>query len=211
MRNLYALFLLFWAFSLFGSQLQESKKPYSFRVAYGYASEKDLGDILLTLNFSKHPQDLRVVAVDGGYLLKENLFELPIDLYAKGGYSYFLEDKNRNVSEILAYVKILYNLDLGRNRIRFGFGEGVSYVSRLLEAEVYDATDQETGVMDPTAKFLNYLDITIDFDIGKMLHIRSLEDCYFGYLLKHRSGVFGLYSGVHGGSNYNSLYIEKNF
>jgi outer membrane protein len=200
----------------------EQAKKYSFRVAYGYASEKDLGDILLTANFVKHPLDLTVIAVDAGYLLKSGLFDLPIDLYAKGGFSKFNEVERYTLGgreysgfsdtyEVLAYIKLLYNFDLSGNRIRFGFGEGVSYVNDLLVAEVYDATDPITHTQDPTAQFLNYLDITLDFDIGRLIGVKSMEDIYFGYLLKHRSGVFGLYSGVHGGSNYNSLYLEMNF
>jgi len=47
--------------------------------------------------------------------------------------------------------------------------------------------------------------------MGKLVHLKSLEDTYLGVAIKHRSGVFGLYNGVHGGSNYNSFYIEKNF
>jgi outer membrane protein len=220
MRKL--VFILF-TLLLFSSVVNahESKK-YSFRVAYGVASEKDLGDILLTADFSKHPLNLSVVAIDGGYLLKSGLFDLPIDVYAKGGFSYFNEVNSFKIGnvtysgysdsyEVLAYIKLLYNLDFSGNRVRFGFGEGVSYVNDLLVSEVYDATDPITQQQDPTNRFLNYLDITIDFDIGRLLGVESMKDVYFGYLLKHRSGVFGLYSGVHGGSNYNSLYLEMNF
>jgi outer membrane protein len=222
MRKLQGLLLV--ALMLLGSVVSadESQKKYSFRVAYGYASEKDLGDILLTADFSKHPLDLSVVAIDAGYLLKSKLFDLPIDLYAKGGLSKFNEVSNFKVGtreytgfsdtyEVLAYIKLLYNLDFAGNRVRFGFGEGVSYVNDLLVAEVYDATDPTTGAQDPTSRFLNYLDITVDFDIGRLVGVKSMEDVYVGYLLKHRSGVFGLYNGVHGGSNYNSLYLEMNF
>jgi len=210
MRSFFGTFLLLLTLLSASSSADEAKK-YSFRVAYGYASEKDLGDILLTLDFSKHPRDLTVVAVDGGYLLSENLFDLPLELWAKGGLSYFDEDQYSNTYELLAYVKLIYNFDFADNRVRFGFGEGISYVNHLLEAEVLDATDPITGLQDPTSRFLNYLDITVDFDIGKLVGVKSLEDVYLGYLLKHRSGVFGLYSGVHGGSNYNSFYIETNF
>ena len=193
---------------------KEQEKKYSMRVAYGYASERDLGDILLTLNFSKHPVDLTTVAIDGGYLLYSGLFGMNFDLYAKGGLSYFNEYHHADTYEALAYVKLLYNWDFADNRVRFGFGEGVSYVKDKLEAELIDAGvegPQQIASPDPTAKFLNYLDITVDFDIGRLVGYKPLKDVYFGYLLKHRSGVFGLYSGVHGGSNYNSFYIEKNF
>jgi outer membrane protein len=205
MRKLLGLFLCALLASVSLSAKESNK--YSFRVAYGYGSEKDLGDILFTLDFSKHPRDLSVYAVDGGYLLYEDMADLPLELYAKGGLSYFNEDQFSNTYEVIAYVKLIYNFDFYSNRIRFGFGEGVSYVKDKLEAEVIEATAED----DKTSKFLNYLDITIDFDIGKLTGVKSLENFYFGYLLKHRSGVFGLYNGVHGGSNYNSFYLEKNF
>jgi len=39
-----------------------------------------------------------------------------------------------------------------------------------------------------------------------------MHGTYFGILLKHRSGIFGLINNVaHGGSNYNSIYLEKKF
>ncbi len=219
LQGVLLVLLMFLSSSLFAD---DSQKKYSFRVAYGYASEKDLGDILLTADFAKHPIDLSVVAVDAGYLLKNNLFDLPIDVYAKAGFSKFNEVSNFRVGtreyrgfsdtyEVLAYIKLLYNLDFADNRVRFGFGEGVSYVNDLLVSEVYDATDPLSGSQDPTSRFLNYLDITVDFDLGRLTGVKSMHDVYFGYLLKHRSGVFGLFNGVHGGSNYNSLYIETNF
>ncbi|MEN4052568.1 MULTISPECIES: hypothetical protein [Sulfurimonas] len=198
--------LLIFFLLAFSIEAKETKK-YSFRVAYGYASEKDLGDILFTLNFSRHPRDLSTVAVDGGYLLYEAIGDMPLELYAKGGLSYFYEDQFNNTYEAIVYLKLIYNLDFYENRVRFGFGEGVSYVNDKLESEVIEARVEN----DKTSKFLNYLDITIDFDIGRVTGVKALEDVYFGYLLKHRSGVFGLYNGVHGGSNYNSLYIETNF
>jgi len=223
MRKLQGLLLV--ALMFLGSVVSadESQTKYSFRVAYGYASEKDLGEILLSADFSRHPLDLSVIAIDAGYLVRNGLYDQPIDIYLKAGVSKFQEVTSYTLGkwrysgfsdtyEVLAYVKLLYNLDFSNGkRIRFGFGEGISYVDSLLVAEVYDATDENTGVQDPTSQFLNYLDITIDFDIGRLTGINSMKDIYFGYLLKHRSGVFGLFSGVHGGSNYNSFYLEMNF
>jgi outer membrane protein len=221
MRKFFIAFLLM---TLSGVLLnaQENTKKFSLRAAYGYASEKDLGDILLTADFSKHPLNLTVTTLDGGYLLKSGLYGMPIDVYAKGGFSHFKDVSSyrlgnvvygghSDVYEVLAYIKLLYNFDFLKNRVRVGFGEGISYVNHLLVAEVYDATNPLTNQQDPTARFLNYLDITLDFDLGKLIRVKSLEDVYVGYLLKHRSGVFGLYSGVHGGSNYNSFYVEAKF
>ena len=103
-----------------------------------------------------------------------------------------------------------YKLDFWKNRIRVGVGEGVSLAQEVPVAEVVDATNSD-GTVDPTSKFLNYLDISLDLDVGRLIRVDSMKELYLGYTLKHRSGVFGLFNGVHGGSNYNMITLEKNF
>jgi outer membrane protein len=93
------------------------------------------------------------------------------------------------------------------NRMRIGFGEGLSWASDVPICESAEAEINDSKV----AKFLNYLDISADFDVGKLFHIESIKDLFIGYTIKHRSGVFGLFSGVKGGSNYQMFTIEKNF
>lgn len=183
---------------------------YSMRVTYGFASYNNLGEII-----SGHPgttsKNLTVMALDAGYLLKENLFDLPIDIYLKGGFSYFNEKMNKNTYEVLTYIKAFYNLDFLDNRLRIGLGEGFSYTSRILEVE-YDETHEDPNNILKSSKFLNYLDITVDFDFGKLINHKPLHGTYVGYLIKHRSGIAGLINNVeHGGSNYNGFYIEKTF
>ncbi|MEA1893439.1 MAG: hypothetical protein U9N33_12125 [Campylobacterota bacterium] len=198
------LFLVF--FFLIGNLVAQN--DYSLRVAYGKASTKDLGEILLG-NFEKHPDNLGVLALDGGYLLKESIFELPIDFYLKGGLSYFDENNKQNdVYEGVVYIKFYYNIDFLDNRIRIGLGEGFSYVSDVLYCEEKEAREKK----DNNSKFLNYLDISFDFDLGRLVGYEPLKDTYIGWTIKHRSGVFGLINDVkHGGSNYNTISIEKNF
>lgn len=186
---------------------EDTNKNYSLRFAYGYASKQDLGQIIFG-DFSSHSRDLSVYALDAGYILEKNYFNLPLDLYLKGGLSYYNEDEFRDAMEATLYVKLYYNIDFLDNRIRFGFGEGVSYTNKLLETEYFEAIEDGN---EPTSKFLNYLDISLDFDLGKLIAYKPLNETYIGYALKHRSGVFGLYNGVHGGSNYNTFYLENNF
>jgi len=179
---------------------------YSMRVAYGWGTQSSLGNVI-SGKLGSHPENLTVVALDAGYLLKKDLFNWPVDIYAKGGFSYFNEGLHGNTYEMLTYIKAFYNLDFSENRMRFGFGEGVSYTTSLLEAERYESSQDGN-----TSKFLNYLDISIDFDIGKLIQYKAMKGTYFGILLKHRSGIFGLINNVaHGGSNYNSIYLERNF
>ena len=194
-------------FLLFFSLYSYANENYSLRVAYGQATESSFLNVI-TGDIGSHPESLSMYAIDGGYLLKKNLFDLPIDLYAKGGLSYFNEGSHDDTYEIRTYIKAIYNIDFWDNRVRFGFGEGISYTTSLLEAERYESL-QDGG---NTSKFLNYLDVSLDFDIGRLINYEPMKDTYIGILLKHRSGIFGLINNVAGGgSNYNSIYLEKNF
>lgn len=183
---------------------------YSLRAAYGVASKSDLAEIMIG-DFSPHPKHLSVVAIDGGYLLKEGAFDLPLDIYLKGGFSRYDESAafRDDLYEMTLYIKAYYNFDFLDNRVRFGFGEGGSYTTGILFVELEEAI--ESGY-DKTSHFLNYLDISLDFDLGKLVGYKELEGAYIGWAIKHRSGILGLINNVkRGGSNYNTIYIEKNF
>ena len=184
---------------------------YSFRTAYGHASSSSLGAIISGDFYSnKHEKDLSVLGFDGGYLIKESLFDWPLDIYVKGGISYFDESgaTRDNVYEVTVYVKAYYNLDFLENRIRFGLGEGGSYTSGFLFVEYEEAKKKN----DNNSNFLNYIDVSIDFDLGRLIKYKPLHNTYIGWALKHRSGIFGLINNVEsGGSNYNTVYLEKNF
>ncbi len=184
-----------------------AQDDYSFRVAYGKVTSSDLGEII-SGDIQEHPDDLRVLAFDGGYLLGKEIYDLPIDIYARGGLAYFDEDNvQSDVLEATLYVKAYLNIDFLENRVRLGIGEGLSYTSDVLWSEYEEATREG----DSYSQFLNYLDLSIDFDIGRLVRYDALKDTYIGWTIKHRSGVFGLFNGVHGGSNYNTISIEKNF
>ena len=187
-----------------------AQDDYSFRVAYGKASSSDFGEIIFG-NIKPHEEDLKVLAFDGGYLLAPDIFELPIDFYIKGSLSCFDENGLQdNIYEATLYLKLYYNIDFLDNRVRVGFGDGVSYTSHILITEYMEA--QNEIPVDNNSKFLNYIDVSLDFDIGKLVGYESLHGTYIGWALKHRSGVFGLINNVKkGGSNYNTLYIERNF
>jgi outer membrane protein len=197
---------------------KEEPLPYSVRIGYGYSDSNDLGDILMG-DWNHYDGDTSALNIDGGYCFSHDTWDLPLDFYAKGGLSYFNENSVLNVHtgeiskdflEVNVYVKVYLKLDFWQNRVRIGVGEGVSLAQEVPVVEVDDATNND-GTMDPTAKFLNYLDISADFDVGRLIRVNALRDTYLGYTLKHRSGVFGTFNGVHGGSNYNMLTLEKNF
>ncbi|HIP20913.1 MAG TPA: hypothetical protein EYG70_07295 [Sulfurimonas sp.] len=185
-----------------------AQNDFSVRLLYGTATDKALGDVLVG-DLGSYPESLSVTALDMGYLINKDTFDVPVDIYVKAGLGQFDEGAYSNVNELVVYVKALYNLDFLQNRIRFGLGEGFSYTSDIIRVEKLEALTITDG---KTSQLLNYLDVTIDFDFGKLIRYKPLDETYIGVALKHRSGIFGLINGVtKGGSNYNSIYIEKNF
>ncbi|MBU1217221.1 hypothetical protein KJ870_03605 [bacterium] len=186
-----------------------AQEQYSFRAAYGIASQSDFGEII-SANNENHVKDLSVFALDGGYLLSHNTFELPIDIYLKGGVAFFDESSvsKNDIYEGLLYIKAYWNFDFLDNRIRLGLGDGLSYTSEILYIEKEEALAKE----DTTSNLLNYMDVSLDFDFGRLISYKPLHDTYVGWAIKHRSGVYGLFNDVkNGGSNYNTFYIEKSF
>ncbi|MEA3522066.1 MAG: hypothetical protein U9R50_03755 [Campylobacterota bacterium] len=183
-----------------------SQDEYSLRLAGGKADQNDFGQILSSQT-NIHNTNVGLIGIDGGYLLKR--FEAPFDIYIKGGLCRFLEnDYQDDFFETTLYLKLYYNLDFYNQRIRFGVAEGVSYAFDIPIVEQIEAEENE----DSNSNILNYLEVSVDFDIGKLLHVKALELTYLGYTLKHRSGIYGMINGVsRGGSNYNMLHIETNF
>ena len=174
------------------------------RLAYGKASNSDLGQII-TFNSNNMEQNFQVLSINGAFLLGDTFFELPFKQYSNISFSYFKDNSIKDSYELAMFLKLFYEPKIFKNYVRVGFGEGFSYTNAIVKVELLEAQD-ENG---KNSKFLNYLDLSIDFNLGKIFNQNNL---YMGFLIKHRSGIFGLINNVkHGGSNYNCLYLEKTF
>jgi len=203
---------------LFAGNSEGQDGKYSLRFGYGISDTNNMGQVLIG-QWERFEGDTSVLNFDGGYRFAHNSFDWPLDFYVKGGLSHFNENdvinphtgkRSEDFLELTMYVKAYYTLDFWDNRMRIGFGEGVSFAQEIPIVEVVDAIDDD-GTIRPTSKVLNYLDVSFDIDVGYLLKIDTLHDLYLGYTLKHRSGVFGLFNGVRGGINYNMITLEKNF
>lgn len=97
-----------------------------------------------------------------------------------------------------------------RVETRLGFGIGLSYASRVPWHEV----DSQARRGRPTSKLLNYLDPSIDVNVGDLLGSDRWRRTYVGVGVSHRSGIFAssrLLGRVNGGSNYLYTYLETEF
>lgn len=182
---------------------------YSIRGAYGTSSASDFDELYKFSGLNTSPYGTSVYNVAGGYRFVEDAFDLPFDFTVNGGVSYF--DENGHQSDFLEatlYLKMFIKFNFLSQTFRYGIAEGVSYAGSVPWVEHKEAEAED----DEESEFLNYMEMTFDFDVGKLIRVKDLEGLYLGYLIKHRSGAKGTYGGVQdGGSNYNCIYIEKNF
>lgn len=182
---------------------------YSLRAAVGSSSASDFDQLYSFQGLNKSPYNTSMYGIDGGYRILKNMNNWPFDLYVKGGLNYFNENGYQpDFLEATLYVKVYYKLEALDNELRIGLAEGISMASRIPYTEKMEAEVEK----DNQSNLLNYMELTFDFDMGKLINVNALKETYFGYMIKHRSGMYGLYGGVKdGGSNYNCLYVEKSF
>ena len=186
-----------------------AKDDFNLRLAAGASSASDFDQLYTFSGFNTHPAGTNVYGLSGGYRLLEDLFSLPLDIYAGGSVNYFDENGHQdNFLEGDLYIKLYIKFNFWSNQFRYGIAEGVSYAGSVPYVEHLEAVAEK----DNESRFLNYMEMTFDFDVGKLIRVKDWEQVYVGYLIKHRSGWQGRYGGVYdGGSNYNCIYVEKNF
>jgi MipA family protein len=187
--------------------------PLLMKVFYGRASADGCHMArIMTLSCTSLDRDTptSVIGLHLGRPFLEKVNGWPLDFHGYAGLTY--HDENGFQSDIIqidAYMKAFYYGFPWSDRVntRFGFGYGVSWANRVPYTEVVAQADRDR----PTSKLLNYLDPTIDVNVGDIFGAESWKDTYFGLGISHRSGIFAssrLLGSVDGGSNYIYAYLE---
>ncbi len=188
------------------------RDTWSARINAGYETDKDLGQIT-TGDVEVDSDNSSLIGIDFGRPLVDNFRDLPIDFAWRIGVQRFL-DHSAGASGFAQTVYLkMYLRPFPWERwvgTRIGFGEGVSYAWRVPDAErAYAANHDES-----THRLLNYLDVSLDVNVGDVIRNESAHACWLGLVISHRSGVFGLvdlFGNVHNGSNYNTAALECDF
>ncbi len=198
-----AILLLFSCIATFASG-----NEYDLRLAYGRSDAKNFGDIIMGTT-APSPYKTHVINISSGYKLVNNFYNFPLDIYIEAGLSKFLEnDYNKDIYENTICLKGYYKFNFLHNQVRFGAAEGASYTYGTLQVEKQDAKVNHGHV----SHYLNYIELSLDFDAGRLIHYKPFFHTYLGVYLKHRSGIFGLINNVkHGGSNFICYYVQKVF
>lgn len=187
-----------------GSNLVKTgEEPIVFSIHWDTATSNSLAQ-LGTANFNA--EDTSMVLFDVSFLQKKDLFDLPLNLlWLVGGTVHFGDGHQEDswgalLGATLAWTKFPWDRVV---KSRFEFTEGLSYQSKVPWIEEKFST---TGENKNTSNLLNYL----QFFFGVKLQPLSSDsyETYFGPVIDHRSGIYGLINGVHGGSNFVGVKFQ---
>jgi len=179
------------------------------RLAHGYATPSNLGEILQG-DKESDPYNHQMTSLFFGYPISDDLFGLPLDIYlVLGLVDHHKSEVQENLLEYDLGIKAYYTFKWPV-RWRIGMAEGLSYASQVTYIE---RTELEAKGYRPS-KLLNYLDFSIDINIGDIFSATSLLNTYIGYGIHHRSGIFetgSQFGRIKGGSNYTMFYLQQHF
>lgn len=110
-----------------------SAKPY-LRVAHGYASPSDMGEIL-TFQGKRDPYNNQVTSVFYGHPLTDELFGMPLDIYLSPGIAHhWSSEVQSSGTEFVALIKAYYTFNWPA-KMRLGVGNGLSYIDNITYIE----------------------------------------------------------------------------
>jgi outer membrane protein len=207
-------------FTLFGTPAlaqtpADSQEPLdSFRMYWTKSSETDFvtgfaGD------FDASKESNYLIGANLGRQFSDTLFGLPIPMTANVGLQYVNERGYQpDIYGVTAFIKAHYDVRVPwtQKKIRLGLGEGLSYLSRVPMSEQRDFAKKGAE----SEKLLNYLEWTIDLPLRQFPAIDSLiqgrfEELNVGFIVFHRSSVFGIFAESKGGVNFMGFGVEARF
>ncbi|WP_070965460.1 MipA/OmpV family protein [Vibrio sonorensis] len=181
------------------------------RVAHGWATPSNIGQIL-AFETEKDPYNNQLTSLFYGHPLTDELFGVPLDIYLTPGIAHHWSSQVQSSStEFILAVKAYYTFDWP-TKWRFGVAEGLSYIDSVTYIEYNELINEKEYTN--TSNLLNYLDFSIDVNLGDLLSNKDLDNLWLGYSIHHRSAIFekaSQYGRIKGGSNYNTIYLQWTF
>ena len=186
------------------------------RVHFSKSSETDLVTVVVG-DFQRSPENNYLVGATWGHDLSDTLFGLPIPMTWHLGVQWFNErGLQPDGYGATAFIKANHRLRLPwtQKHIDLGLGEGLSYVDRIPMSEQRDFAKKGEGIH--SEKLMNYLEWTVDlplrqFDSLAPLFSGGIEDLSVGFIVWHRSSIFGVFAETKGGVNFMGFGIEAKF
>jgi hypothetical protein len=193
----------------------ETETQDSLRMYWSKSSETDLvtgfaGD------FKASRESSYLIGTNWGRKFSDTLFGLPLPMTANVGLQYINERGHQpDVYGVTTFIKAHYDLRVPftQKNVRLGLGEGLSYVSRIPMSEQRDFARKHGAESE---KFMNYLEWTVDLPLRQFPAMDNLiqgrfEELNLGFIVWHRSSIFGTFSETKGGVNYMGFGLEARF
>ncbi len=210
---------LYLGFAFFNDKSKPKKDKLTstsyLRVSHGWATPSDIGDIIVGNIDSdghgvKDEYNNQFSSIFYGMPIADEFFGFPVDIYVTPGFVWHWDSEIQSTEQEYVLALKAYTTFSWPVKWRIGLAEGLSYITNItyIEAKEMAWKGYEGN------NLLNYIDVSIDVNVGDLFNSRSLEDVWFGYGLHHRSAVFGSasqFGRIEGGSNYNTLYFQFGF
>lgn len=185
-----------------------STQPY-LRLVHGWATPSDLKNIV-TFNQDEDEKDNKLLSLFYGHPLADELFGLPLQTYLTPGFVWHWQsDVQDSGQEFVLAIKTYYTFDWPR-KWRAGVGTGFSYAAKVSYIEQLEMAQKGYE----NIKWLLYLDLSLEMNLGDLFRIKAMDAIWLGYSLHHRSGIFGsssMFGRIKGGSNYNTISLQYHF
>lgn len=215
MPNVIVLSLAVLAFAFAAPCFAESEESQDVvRVFWSKSSETDFvtgfaGD------FDASRESNFLIGANWGRKYSDTLFGLPIPMTANVGLQYFNERGYQDDAYgVTAFIKAHYDwrLPFTQKKVRLGLGEGLSYVTRIPLSEQRDFAKKGAE----SEKLLNYVEWSVDLPLHQFQAVDNLihghlEELNLGFIVWHRSSVFGLFAESKGGVNFMGFGLEARF
>lgn len=194
------------------SLLKVGDKPLYFQFQQAFSSETDFHHAVAFFDYERSQEGSFVTALSVGRKVSDYVLVWPFSVVAYASVQK-LDERGYQTDAwgVSIYAKAYHTFNFAYTDlpIRLGFGQGLSYVSRIPVSESRDFDPH------PSEKLLYYLDYSLQVSLRRLTNYRlvpqSMEEVYVGYTVWHRSTLFGLLGESTAGINYLGLSIETVF
>ena len=187
-------------------KIQLKAQPY-WRISQAWGTSSDLQNMIFGEHKTESGADVRSTSIFYGHPLSDTLFGAPIAMYLTSGITHHYSSSVQDSSMEFSFGFKGYYTYNTPWRMRLGIAEGISYADSLTFYEKEELIEKELS----ESKLLNYIDVTLDVNVGDMLNRDKFEELWLGTGIHHRSGIYGTSSAfgdVSGGTNFSTVYLQ---
>ena len=179
------------------------------RLSVAQATPSNLNEIF-TLHTRKDAYENRLMGLAYGLAVSDTLFGADIQMFLQPMFIQHLSSEvQKSSQEYTLSVKGYYDF---RWPIlwRIGAAEGLSFVDTVTYVEQKEMNEK----MYRESSMMNFLEFSLDFNLGSIFSSKGMESSWIGALIHHRSSIFessSMFGRIKGGSNYIGAYYLHDF